>query len=329
MATKAERGARPPAARGVGGGRVALREAGWLTGWRVLGWGSVVGLLLAAAWRLPISPLAMHRADAALAAGEVEEAADRYVLIAEQSPWPEVAREAMRRAIVLYLSELHRPIAAQDLLQRRISDKGLTAGERAAAWEQLGQLLLVQRDEPEGASGAFRQAFEVAKDDPQASDRLLWAARAMVIGGNPDAAFELFQQVSRRFPDRKAEALVGMGDILLRKQNLTGARGNYANARLDLCPPPPLTPVMLAEAEAAVMVPESWGCGADDLGSVDATLLRDLLVELAERGVDDADDRATAFEAARDALRRPGVSRALRGRILKQEGAPAHEIDAP
>jgi tetratricopeptide (TPR) repeat protein len=202
---------------------------------RLLLWGAAGVLLVTAAWRSPVSPLAVQRADVLWHTGDPRAAAAHLAAAASQNPLGRVRRMAMARCAVLARTALNDPGQARLCLQQLAQDASASAVERGAAWAELADLLDREIHEPAEAAGAWRLAYESEPEAEAAAARLAASARALTAAGEVEAAFEVWDKVAKRFRPWEARARLAQGNLLLGKGRLRPAAEAFG-ASIDADP---------------------------------------------------------------------------------------------
>jgi len=204
------RAALPPALR---------RRAAWLlAGWVAL---ALVGIS-------PVSPVAMDRADAALARGRPDLAAARYDTVSRHALSEQIRHEALRRSAVVWSGELARPAQARVRVERLVSEVDEPA-QRAGLLAWSAELLVAERH-PSEAAARYVAAADALPGTRAAGERLMRAALAYHEAGRSQAAAALWRRVVSEHPAQRAPALVGLAGQALRAGMATEALGLYERA---------------------------------------------------------------------------------------------------
>lgn len=197
-------------------------------------WAAVAVLLTVGAgvlWASPASPTALSRADAALGRGDASAAARVYDAVALHSPWPAARTEALYRGALVYARDLGDTETARRRLHILV-EQGDSA-RAADGWEEIGHLRL-DEEQPRAAARAFRNAWEVAPQDPRAGARLALAARARTDAGDLESADRLWMEVATANPDMRGHALLARAEIHLADGDAEAALGLYEEASRTL-----------------------------------------------------------------------------------------------
>lgn len=182
--------------------------------WVVLAF-TAVALAAWAAWRAPVSPLALWRAEVLLASSEPAFAAAHLEAAGRSNPIAAVRLEAQRRCAAVWWQAARDGVRARSCLELLAADPAADASTRAWAFAALAAHLEGPLQDAGQAAAAWAQAYELARKDPEAGDRLEHQARALERAGQPEEAQEVWRKVALRFPERKARARVAQGDVLL------------------------------------------------------------------------------------------------------------------
>lgn len=193
-------------------------------------WAAVALAALLAGWFSPVSPFAMGRADVLYGQGDLEAAARAYGSIGRWQPLARVRVEANLRAATISAVDLDDPSQARTYLERVIATSSAAASVRADAWERLGHLLWHDASDPDAAADAFQMAYELDLVGPEATRRLVLAARARTESGDAKAALDAWERVARRVPSERALARVSQASLQLAGGDLEAALSSYEAA---------------------------------------------------------------------------------------------------
>ncbi|MEZ4237192.1 MAG: hypothetical protein R3F59_13770 [Myxococcota bacterium] len=194
----------------------------------VIGWGSVgIGIAIFL-WTSPVSPVALWRADVLLGRGRSLDAAALYDAIAATNPLPGVRARALDRSALTWSVELGQPTEARVRLEDLLYHD-LTRPERADVLDRVGQLLLLE-GQPLDAAVRQREAHDIAKEAPNAPDRLAQAARAALVGGDLELSARMWRRMEQDHPESVARAELGLANVALTRGDVEDALSSYVAA---------------------------------------------------------------------------------------------------
>lgn len=195
---------------------------------RVLGWSSVAIGVALFLWTSPVSPVALWRADVMLGHGSPIEAIGLYDAIAATNPLPWVRAAALERSALTWSVELGQPSEARERLERRLNQH-MSSAEQADVLDRVGQLLLLEGQSLDAAV-RLREAHDIAKDAPGASDRLARAARAAANGGDLDLSARMWRRMGQDHPEQLARSELGLANVALARGEVEEALASYEAA---------------------------------------------------------------------------------------------------
>lgn len=195
---------------------------------RVVGWGSVAIGLAIFLWTSPVSPVALWRADVLLGHGQPYRAIQVYDAIAHTNPLPSLRAAALERSALTWSVELGAPHEAQDRLEQRLHQR-MSDEERATVLDRLGQMLILEGRQLEAAR-RLREAHDIAKDLPDAPDRMARAARTAAFGGDLELAARLWRRLGTDHPEQRARSELGLANVALSQGDVEEALASYEAA---------------------------------------------------------------------------------------------------
>lgn len=191
----------------------------------LLGGLSLLGVSL---WILPGSPVTLWRADAAVGAGELDDAVQHYDDVARTGWTFELRRRALRRSAVLYATELARPAEARVRLERALrleSDPVV----QAELHEQIGHLWAANR-EPAIALRSFLAAHAAHPSHRRAPERLVLAGRAALDADKESTSAEIWALLAESYPSHLSVARLAQARIALVHNDAHRAHGRFSEA---------------------------------------------------------------------------------------------------
>lgn len=195
---------------------------------RVFGWGSVAIGMAIFLWTSPVSPVALWRADVMLGHGNPFQAIQVYDAISKTNPLPSVRAAALERSALTWSVELGAPHEAQARLEQRLYQR-MSDEERATVLDRLGQMLILEGRQLEAAR-RLREAHDIAKNLPEAPDRMARAARTAAFGGDLELAARLWRRLGTDHPEQAARSELGLANVALSQGDVEEALGNYLAA---------------------------------------------------------------------------------------------------
>lgn len=170
----------------------------------------------------PVSPWALHRADAHLAAGDASAAVAAYQQVARWSMWPGQDREATWRAASLAGHGAGEPLVARRLYRTFL--KSWPEDPRVAtARVALARLEWLDFGRPDRAARQYTWAVRAAPDAPEAAGWLQQAGEAWLASDAPDRAASSWKRVLREYPDAAAGAHLALARLALADSELEQA----------------------------------------------------------------------------------------------------------
>lgn len=203
--------------------------------------GGMTGLIAAALFVAPASPLLVQRADSALGNGYPATAAATLMAVGQTSPSVTLQKQALERAAQIHSLELNQPAKARQALKLRLA-LGAEPPEEASLRARIGELLLRER-EVDAAAAQFKRAFLADTTRPELLAR---AADLHASIGNTAQARRLYRDLLEAAPAWADRANLGLGEVALhegkpsaalrpfQKAIRTGAPEVAAAARLGL-----------------------------------------------------------------------------------------------
>ena len=162
----------------------------------------------------PVSPWALHRADARMATGGVIEAVSAYEQVARRSMWPGHRREATWRAASLANDGQVDPQEARRLYRTFLKswpdDPRISQARVALArieWQDFRQ--------PDRAARQYTWAVLASPAAPEASDWLQRAGDAWLAAGRTDQARSAWRRVIADYPTGVLGARLAMARLAL------------------------------------------------------------------------------------------------------------------
>ncbi|MBN2801377.1 MAG: hypothetical protein JXX28_19705 [Deltaproteobacteria bacterium] len=191
---------------------------------RTLWLGLGTSLVAALLWLSPHSPIALDRADSAVLAGRVEEAASRYDEVARVGLTAGMRREALRRGALLYGLELGQAGEAIARLERLIP---LVKGPAERAELRDLQARLYQ---DQGRYTLAARQWTLAWAEQAEAARLVAAAGAWERAGDDGRAWDTWIWVGAVCPERVAESTLGRAHLTLAAGQVQDALALYERA---------------------------------------------------------------------------------------------------
>ena len=232
---------------------------------QTLGWRALLGASLALSTPLilgsvvlgPQAPGALAHADSLVLAGDLDEALVRYTAIEDKS-WSQerAATAALHAGSAAALAGMDQVaiVHLQTFLKRWPSD-----ARAPQVRVQMANLLAEQ--DPKAAAQALVQAAEAAPQDPSAHEHVLLAARLLERAGETTAAWALYQQVHRTWPEQGDTARLAMARMRLQVGDAAAAQEIYEELLVSS-----QAPEILEIARLGLSIAQ------EDLGDFDAVL---------------------------------------------------------
>jgi tetratricopeptide (TPR) repeat protein len=174
----------------------------------------------------PMSPWALHRADALLATGDLTAAVASYQTVARWSVWPGQSREATWRAASLAGHGAGEPLQARRLYRTFLKawpeDPRIAQARIALArieWLDFGQ--------PARAARQYTWAVRAAPSSPQAVDWLQRAGDAWLVAERPDQAKATWRRLIAEHPKDAAGAHLALARLAMNDGETEQAFGHF------------------------------------------------------------------------------------------------------
>jgi len=179
--------------------------------------------LLVAAWvASPASPWALHRADARVAAGDLDGAVEGYEQVRRWSALTDQRREATWRAASLSAGATAEPRRARRLYRAFLKDWPEDP-RIASARVSLARLEWVDFGRPHRAARQFAWATRAAPESPEAAEWLHRSGEAWLEAGRVDQARAAWRRLVDDYPDEAAGAQLALARLALQEGRIERA----------------------------------------------------------------------------------------------------------
>lgn len=185
----------------------------------------MTGLIAAALFVAPASPLVIQRADTALGNGYPATAAATLMAVGQTSPSVTIQRQALERASQIHALELNQPGQARRALKLRLA-LGASPRQEARIRARMAELLLQER-EVDQAADQFKRAWLA---NPERPALLARAAELQASIGNTGKARRLYRELLQADPAWADRANLGLGEVALHEGKPSAALRPFQKA---------------------------------------------------------------------------------------------------